>query len=118
MGYPGLNGSHAWTTEALGDAMLRAGKPTSQPSARKKGKGVGSADGWQPVAKEEPKEAVRLYTEARGILRLMFGAEHEYVTQVDRKLAAAQKVEEMLAEQAMLAQKVAQAKAPSASKQQ
>merc|ERR1712232_106074 len=69
--YPGLNGSHAWTMEALGDAMLRASKQTAQPSTRKRGKGAGTAGAWQPVAKEEPKEAFRLYEEARRILLQM-----------------------------------------------
>lgn len=81
--YPGLIGSHAWALEAQGDALMRAAgaKPSKQT-----GKKV-----WQPTAKDSPKEALRLYSEARRILFLMFGEEHEYVAQVERKSRSAQR---------------------------
>mmetsp|Transcript_102237 Transcript_102237/g.284795 ORF Transcript_102237/g.284795 Transcript_102237/m.284795 type:complete len:487 (+) Transcript_102237:70-1530(+) len=81
--YPGLNGAHAWALEAHGDAMMRAGgtKPRKQ-----NGKRI-----WQGAAKQDPEQALHLYSKAREILCLMFGEEHEYVAQVDRKNRNAQR---------------------------
>jgi len=77
--YPGLNGSHAWALEACGDSMMHGMNPKAYKGDVK------------AAAKDEPEEALRLYGEARRILTLMFGEEHEYVQQVVRKCVAAQR---------------------------
>eukprot|EP00928_Gymnodinium_smaydae_P070261 TRINITY_DN54143_c0_g1_i1.p1 TRINITY_DN54143_c0_g1~~TRINITY_DN54143_c0_g1_i1.p1 ORF type:complete len:477 (+),score=122.00 TRINITY_DN54143_c0_g1_i1:104-1534(+) len=75
--YDGLSGAHAWTLEALGDAMSGAGE-----AAPKSGEGK---------ARQDIDRALELYDEAMVILTKMFGAEHEYVTQVEEKRAALSK---------------------------
>mmetsp|Transcript_90793 Transcript_90793/g.256411 ORF Transcript_90793/g.256411 Transcript_90793/m.256411 type:complete len:480 (-) Transcript_90793:86-1525(-) len=78
--YPGLSGAHAWVMEAYGDA-LKESSPSSagRPSSR-------SGSKYQVVAKADPKAAAQLYKQALEILTLMFGEEHEYVTQVQQKV--------------------------------
>jgi len=89
--YEGLNGSHAWMLEATGDAMLHS-SVSSKASGHKNGK----AKVWQATAKVDPQEACRLYSEAFAILSLMFGDDHEYARQVERKRCSAQKALEVL----------------------
>jgi len=62
--YPGLSGAHAWSLEALGDCNRNM-------------KGT----------KANLEAAKECYTEALAILRLMFGEDHEYVTDVAEKEA-------------------------------
>lgn len=76
--YPGLSGTHAWSLEALGDA-LRSDAPS--PSAKKKSRS-------EPIVMAEKDKAEQSYVESFGILRLMFGEDHEYVVAVSDKLAA------------------------------
>jgi len=66
--YKGLSGAHAWALEALGDCLR---------SVAKKG-AVGAEDNLK-VARQK-------YSEANNILRLMFGEDHEYVTDIDDKM--------------------------------
>jgi len=68
--YPGLSGAHAWALEALGDCVRSIAK-----------KGVVGAESNLTTARQH-------YSEANDILRLMFGDDHEYVTDVDAKLVA------------------------------
>lgn len=75
--YDGLSGAHAWTLEALADALSGAGEPKPKAGAAKNGQDI--------------DRALELYTEAVGILMKMFGSEHEYVTQVEEKRAALSK---------------------------
>mmetsp|Transcript_141490 Transcript_141490/g.452315 ORF Transcript_141490/g.452315 Transcript_141490/m.452315 type:complete len:460 (+) Transcript_141490:98-1477(+) len=67
--YPGLSGAHAWACEALGDCH----RALSAQNAN--GKKASFAD------------AQRCYHEALEVLRLMFGPDHEYVTDVESKEA-------------------------------
>lgn len=78
--YPGLSGSHAWALETHADALMRS----SGESVASKGKDS-SGRTWQVAVKADPETAYQLYLEAYRILVLMFGEEHEYVTQVARK---------------------------------
>lgn len=81
--YPGLNGSHAWSLEAHGDAMMRGGRAKRGTTQVKRV--------WQVAAKDEPEQALRMYAEAKRILTLMFGEGHEYVTHVERKHRSSQR---------------------------
>jgi len=78
--YEGLNGAHAWALEALADAMLQTGTQSGTSGKR-------DSRTWP-----DPREALRLYDEAFQMLKLMFGLDHEYVTQVERKCQSAKKL--------------------------
>jgi len=71
--YPGLSGAHAWVLEALGDCILNIGKADAEDGKK--------AASQSPVAKEHYEEAIR-------VLTLMFGSDHEYVTDVVAKRPA------------------------------
>lgn len=73
--YPGLSGTHAWSLEALGDALQKA---YPAPKSQKRTQG----------AKAEMQQSEKCYLESLDILRLMFGETHEYVVSVDEKLTA------------------------------
>lgn len=75
--YPGLSGTHAWSLEALGDAL----KINHSPDKKKAG-------GVKPVVKADKKKAEQSFLESIRILRLMFGEDHEYVESVADKLKA------------------------------
>lgn len=79
--YPGLSASHAWALEAYADLLRRPGGDQQQARTRKKGTGKV----WQAPTKAEPEQAFNLYTEALRILKLMFGEDHEYITNLDSK---------------------------------
>jgi len=87
--YEGFNGSHAWRMESQGDALMRS-------SVSSKVSGQKNATVWQATSKEDLREACRLYNEAFAILSLMFGKDHEYAAQVDRKRCIAQKAVDAL----------------------
>jgi len=75
----GLSGALAWSLESQGDMLLRfahvdLGK--TKPSEVKAG-----------VKKKLQKEVPEIYQASMGILRLMFGEEHEYFTAVKTKEA-------------------------------
>jgi len=77
--YPGLSGTHAWSLEALGDALQKS--PASRTSDKKS----------KTVAVKADKEgAEKCYMQSLDILRLMFGEDHEYVVSVADKLKALQ----------------------------
>merc|ERR1712008_515018 len=78
--YEGLNGAHASALEALADAMLQTGTQSGTS-------GKPDSRAWP-----DPREALRLYDEAFRMLKLMFGLDHEYVTQVERKCQVAKKL--------------------------
>lgn len=85
--YPGLSGAHAWALEALGDCMRStahggAAQEAGQAAGQPKKKRV-----WQVAAKADLEAAKGFYSQALVILRLMFGADHEYVTDVEAKQA-------------------------------
>jgi len=84
--YEGLNGAHAWAVEALADAMLQSGTQsgTSGKTVSKQGRQQRQQQ-QQLDDQPDPNEALRLYDEAFRLLKLMFGSDHEYVTQVERK---------------------------------
>jgi hypothetical protein len=84
--YEGLNGAHAWALEALADAMLQTGKPDSRAWPNRQ------QQQQQLDDRPDPREALRLYDEAFRMLKLMFGLDHEYVTQVERKCQVAKKL--------------------------
>lgn len=94
--YPGLSGAHAWTLEALGDCLRSAGRAAAAAAAEQQDAQAQDAPGqakkkrgtWQAVAQKDAEAARGYYTDALRILRLMFGNEHEYVTEVEKKLAA------------------------------
>lgn len=69
--YDGLSGAHAWTLEAFGDAMI-----------------TGLGDSQEKKTTSDTEAALELYKEAISILKLMFGDNHEYVTQVVDKCAS------------------------------
>jgi len=82
--YPGLSGSHGWSLEALGDALHKSyGSRPSDNDKRKKGQAV-------TVVKADREQAEKCYEESFEVLRLMFGAEHEYAAVVANKLKALQ----------------------------
>lgn len=85
--FPGLSGAHAWALEALGDAMAK-GTPSSQPQAVQTEAGRKKKRTWQAAAKEDQEAAQKLFADALVILRKMFGSDHEYVTDVERKQKA------------------------------
>lgn len=64
--YPGLSGAHAWVLEGLGDCVLSIGKAEADK-------------------KKTTEEALKHFDEAIRILTLMFGSDHEYVTDVEAK---------------------------------
>lgn len=70
--YPGLSGAHAWALEALGDCMRTSSRDNKKKDAA-------------PTEAEALASAKESYAEALGILRLMFGEDHEYVTDVVAK---------------------------------
>lgn len=76
--YPGLSGAHAWALESLGDCAARG---TKGPSTSKQTKTQRSA----AASVEDAEAALGYYGDALRVLRLMFGAEHEYVTDVVQK---------------------------------
>uniref|UniRef100_A0A7S4QJ95 SET domain-containing protein n=1 Tax=Alexandrium monilatum TaxID=311494 RepID=A0A7S4QJ95_9DINO len=96
--YPGLNGSHAWSLEARGDAMMRAGGRAPRPGGARQAGGRRERV-WQVAAREEPEQALQLYAEAQRILTLMFGEGHEYVTHVERKRRRAERAAAAIADQ-------------------
>lgn len=84
--YPGLNGSHAWTLESYGDLMLHGTRGGRSPK-KKRSKGHGTTCTKEVLVNSQ--EALKLYIDSHRMLHLMFGADHEYVTQVDHKIKAA-----------------------------
>mmetsp|Transcript_27781 Transcript_27781/g.78644 ORF Transcript_27781/g.78644 Transcript_27781/m.78644 type:complete len:494 (-) Transcript_27781:167-1648(-) len=92
--YSGLNGTRAWTLEALADMLLRHSGATLDSRVR-----VPDA----PAARALLRLAVPVYEESLGILRLMFGEQHEYFTSVDRKASELQQELERLLGRAALA---------------
>jgi hypothetical protein len=79
--YPGLSGTHAWSLEALGDA-LKSAQPRQSAAAKKKGRA------HTTVVRADKEGAEEKFLESLRILRLMFGEDHEYVVAVADKLKA------------------------------
>lgn len=74
--YPGLNGTRAWTLEAQADMLLRHNGAMLESSVQ-----IPDAQAAKCLA----TLAMPVYEESLGILRLMFGEQHEYFTSVHRK---------------------------------
>mmetsp|Transcript_59636 Transcript_59636/g.105991 ORF Transcript_59636/g.105991 Transcript_59636/m.105991 type:complete len:488 (+) Transcript_59636:1-1464(+) len=74
--YPGLNGTNAWALEAYADMMMRQQKSVLDPSVK-------VAD--EPAARKLARSVPKVYSEALRVLRFMFGEDHVYFEQVNRK---------------------------------
>lgn len=80
--YPGLSGTHAWSLEALGDALQKSAYGSSADKRSK----VAQKPNLIFDIQADREEAEKCYVESLGILRLMFGEDHEYVVSVADKL--------------------------------
>lgn len=87
--YPGPCGAHAWTLEAAGDMTLREHGVELRGLLRRPQR----VSALQPLLNSEIAErvasrALPRYVQAAEVLRLLFGQEHEYYTEVAAKVAA------------------------------